>query len=92
MWVFFLFNGFGILKVGFINIVLSRVGEYIGDWEYFIFRVSNFIGKFNSIYFLQYSGGLWVNVCDLEFIEGNKVIVYLFKSGYVSYLCLGIYL
>lgn len=92
MWVFSPFNGPGTLKVGPTNIALSRVGEHIGDWEHFTLRVSNFTGKLNSIYFSQHSGGLWVNACDLEFIEGNKAIVYSSKSGHASYPRPGTYL
>lgn len=52
MWVFCFFNGLVIFKVGLVNFILNRIGEYVGDWEYFIFRVSNFTGELWSIYFL----------------------------------------
>ncbi|XAR64890.1 hypothetical protein NMG60_11008779 [Bertholletia excelsa] len=76
MWVFCPFNGPATLKVGLMNIKLDKIGEHVSDWEHFTLRLSNFNGELWSVYFSQHSGGEWVNVSDLEFIEGNKAIVY----------------
>ncbi|KAL8472441.1 hypothetical protein ACS0TY_029596 [Phlomoides rotata] len=85
MWVFCPFNGPGTLKVGMVNIALSKVGQHVGDWEHFTLRISNFTGELWSIYFSQHSGGEWVDAYDLEFITGNKAIIYSSKSGHASY-------
>ncbi|XP_022874570.1 uncharacterized protein LOC111393319 isoform X5 [Olea europaea var. sylvestris] len=85
MWVFCPFNGPGTLKVGLMNISLSKIGQHVGDWEHFTLRISNFTGELWSIYFSQHSGGVWVEAFDLEFIEGNKAIIYSSKSGHASY-------
>ncbi|KAI3449825.1 hypothetical protein Pfo_006490 [Paulownia fortunei] len=85
MWVFCPFNGPGTLKVGMMNIALSKVGQHVGDWEHFTLRISNFTGELWSIYFSQHSGGKWVDAFDLEFTEGNKAIVYSSKSGHASF-------
>ncbi|KAJ9697043.1 hypothetical protein PVL29_009000 [Vitis rotundifolia] len=85
MWVFCPFNGPATLKVGLMNIALSKIGQHVGDWEHFTLRISNFTGELLSIYFSQHSGGIWVNACDLEFIEGNKAIVYSSRSGHASF-------
>lgn len=92
MWVFCPFNGPATLKVGMMNISLSKIGQHVGDWEHFTLRVSNFTGELWRIYFSQHSGGEWVDVTDLEFIEGNKAIVYSSKSGHASYPHPGMYL
>ncbi|XP_014521588.1 uncharacterized protein LOC106778171 isoform X1 [Vigna radiata var. radiata] len=85
MWVFCPFNGPATLKIGIKDIPLSMIGEHVGDWEHFTLRISNFSGELYSIYFSQHSGGEWVDACDLEYIEGNKAIVYSSKSGHASY-------
>ncbi|KAL6564515.1 hypothetical protein OROMI_015965 [Orobanche minor] len=85
MWVFCPFNGPGTLKIGMMNIALSRVGRHVGDWEHYTLRISNFTGELWSIYFSQHSGGEWVDACDLEFIEGNKAVVYSSKNGHASF-------
>lgn len=85
IWVFCPFNGPGTLKVGMMNIVLSKVGQHVSDWEHFTLRISNFTGELWSIYFSQHSGGEWVDAYDLEFMEGNKAIIYSSKSGHASF-------
>lgn len=92
MWVFCPFNGPGTLKVGVINIPLSKVGQHVGDWEHFTLRISNFTGELWSIYFSQHSGGEWVDACDLEFIQGNKAIIYSSRNGHASYPHPGTYI
>ncbi|GAV87989.1 DUF946 domain-containing protein [Cephalotus follicularis] len=92
MWVFCPFNGPATLKVGIMNIPLSKVGQHVGDWEHFTLRVCNFTGELWSIYFSQHSGGEWVEAYDLEYIEGNKAIVYSSKSGHASYPHPGTYI
>lgn len=85
MWVFCPFNGPATLKVGLMNVTLSKIGQHVCDWEHFTLRISNFTGELWSIYFSQHSGGKWVEAYDLEFIEGNKAIVYSSKSGHASF-------
>ncbi|KAL6968140.1 hypothetical protein U1Q18_033943 [Sarracenia purpurea var. burkii] len=92
MWVFCPFNGPATLKVGIVNLALSKIGQHVGDWEHFTLRVSNFSGELWSIYFSQHSGGVWVDAFDLEFIEGNKAIVYSSKSGHASFPHPGCYI
>ncbi|KAF6141046.1 hypothetical protein GIB67_006491 [Kingdonia uniflora] len=92
MWVFCPFNGPATLKVGMVNIPLSKIGQHVGDWEHFTLRISNFTGELLSIYFSQHSGGEWVDARDLEFIEENKAIVYSTKSGHASFPHPGTYL
>ncbi|XP_073316443.1 hypothetical protein At1g04090-like isoform X1 [Primulina huaijiensis] len=85
MWVFCPFNGPATLKLGMMNVALSKIGQHVGDWEHFTLRISNFTGELWSIYFSQHSGGKWVDASDLEFIEGNKAIIYSSKSGHASF-------
>lgn len=92
MWVFSPFNGPATLKIGPRNIALDRIGEHIGDWEHFTLRVSNFTGELHSVYFSQHSGGVWIDACDLEFVEGNRPVVYSSKHGHACYPYPGIYL
>ncbi|KAK8588404.1 hypothetical protein V6N13_087331 [Hibiscus sabdariffa] len=40
----------------------------------------------------HHSGGVWVNAYDLEYIQGNKAIVYLSKSGHASFPHPGTYI
>ncbi|KAK0582113.1 hypothetical protein LWI29_021613 [Acer saccharum] len=92
MWVFCPFNGPATLKVGMMNIALSKIGQHVGDWEHFTLRICNFTGELWSIYFSQHSGGEWVDAYDLEYIEGNKAIVYSSKSGHASFPHPGTYI
>lgn len=85
MWVFCPFNGPGCIKVGIMNYPLTRVGQHVGDWEHVVLRVSNFTGELWNVYFSQHSGGVWVDVSDLEFIEGNKTVVYSSRNGHANY-------
>jgi len=92
MWVFCPFNGPATLKVALMNIEMGKVGEHVGDWEHFTLRISNFSGELWSVFFSQHSGGQWVNAFDLEFIKGNKPIVYSSKDGHASFPHPGTYL
>ncbi|KAG5586966.1 hypothetical protein H5410_047400 [Solanum commersonii] len=92
MWIFCPFNGPATLKVGVVNVPLSKVGQHVGDWEHFTLRVSNCTGELWSIYFSQHSGGEWVDAYDLEFIAGNKAIVYSSKGGHASFPHPGTYI
>lgn len=92
MWVFCPFNGPATLKLGLLNFALGKVGQHVGDWEHFTLRICNFTGKLWSLYFSQHSGGKWVEAYDLEYIEGNKPIVYSSKSGHASYPRAGTYI
>ncbi|OVA02315.1 Vacuolar protein sorting-associated protein 62 [Macleaya cordata] len=92
MWVFCPFNGPATIKIGLLNFALNKIGQHVGDWEHFTLRISNFTGELWSIYFSQHSGGEWVDACNLEFIEGNKAIVYSSKNGHASFPQPGNYL
>ncbi|CAM8894423.1 unnamed protein product [Rhodiola kirilowii] len=92
MWVFCPFNGPATLKIGVLNIGLSKIGQHVGDWEHFTLRISNFNGELWNIYFSQHSGGEWVEAYKLEFNEGNKAIVYSTKHGHASFPHPGTYI
>ncbi|KAG2395266.1 hypothetical protein LR48_Vigan10g155700 [Vigna angularis] len=92
MWVFCPFNGPGILQVGLVNIEMNKIGEHVGDWEHFTLRVSNFTGELWCVFFSQHSGGEWVDAFNLEFIEGNKAVVYSSRHGHASFPHPGSYL
>lgn len=92
MWVFCPYNGPASLKVGLMDISLNKIGQHVGDWEHFTLRISNFTGELWSIYFSQHSGGHWVDAYDLEFIDGNRAIVYSSKSGHASFPHPGTYI
>lgn len=92
MWVFCPFNGPATLKFGVMNIAFSKIGQHVGDWEHFTLRISNFTGELWSIYFSQHSGGEWVDAYDLEYIDGNKAVVYSSKAGHASYPHPGTYI
>lgn len=92
MWVFCPFNGPATLKVGLMNIAMNKIGEHVGDWEHFSLRVCNLTGELWSVFFSQHSGGEWVDAFNLEYIEGNKAIVYSSKHGHASYPHPGTYL
>lgn len=92
MWVFCPFNGPATIKVSFLNINLKKIGEHVSDWEHFTLRISNFSGELWQVYFSEHSGGKWVDASELEFIQGNKPIVYSSKHGHASYPHPGSYL
>ncbi|GMY20565.1 vacuolar [Fagus crenata] len=92
MWVFCPFNGPATVKVGLVSIAMSKIGQHVGDWEHFTLRVSNFTGELWSLFFSQHSGGEWVDAFNLEFIQGNKPIVYSSKCGHASFPHPGTYL
>lgn len=92
MWVFCPFNGPSTIKVGVVSIAMNRIGQHVGDWEHFTLRISNFTGELWSVYYSQHSGGGWVDASKLEYIEGNKPIVYSSKSGHGSFPHPGTYL
>ncbi|MCD9561273.1 hypothetical protein HAX54_020303 [Datura stramonium] len=92
MWIFCPFNGPATLKIGLLSFDLNKVGENVGDWEHYTLRVSNFSGELWSVYFSEHSGGEWVDACKLEFIKGNKSIVYASRNGHASFPHPGCYL
>lgn len=94
MWIFCPFNGPVTFTVELLNlnIEMNRVGEHVGDWEHFTLRLSNFNGELWSVYFSEHSGGEWVDASELEFIEGNKPIVYSSKHGHASFPNAGTYI
>lgn len=92
MWVFCPFNGPATIKVGLASFALQKVGRHTGDWEHFTLRISNFSGELSCIYFSEHSGGGWVDASDLEFISGNKAIVYSSRNGHASFAHPGCYL
>ncbi|XVF30992.1 hypothetical protein REPUB_Repub16aG0106900 [Reevesia pubescens] len=92
MWIFCPFNGPANLKIGLFNIQMNKLGQHVGDWEHFTLRISNFTGELWQVYFSQHSGGEWVDAFDLEFIEGNRPIVYSSKHGHASFPHPGTYL
>lgn len=92
MWVFCPFNGPATLKIGLMSIPMTRIGEHVCDWEHFTLRISNFTGELWQVYFSQHSGGVWVDTSGLEFIQGNKPIVYSSKCGHASFPHPGNYL
>ncbi|XP_073220495.1 hypothetical protein At1g04090-like isoform X2 [Cicer arietinum] len=92
MWIFCPFNGPSTLKFGIKSISFNKIGEHIGDWEHFTLRISNFSGELWSIYYSQHSGGKWVDAYDLEYIDGNKAVVYSSKNGHASYFYPGTYI
>ncbi|KAK6144886.1 hypothetical protein DH2020_021706 [Rehmannia glutinosa] len=92
MWIFCPFNGPATLKVGLWNFTFDKIGQHVGDWEHFTLRLSNFNGELWSVYFSEHSGGEWLDASELEFIEGNKAIVYASKNGHASFPHEGCYL
>ncbi|KAL1199649.1 hypothetical protein V5N11_019411 [Cardamine amara subsp. amara] len=92
-WIFCPFNGPATLKLGLMNLALTKTGQHVCDWEHFTLRISNFSGELYSIYFSQHSGGEWIEAKDLEFVEGsNKAVVYSSKHGHASFARSGLYL
>lgn len=85
MWMFCPFNGPGCLKIGLMNYQLNKVGHHVGDWEHVTLRISNLTGELWSVYMSQHSGGVWVDPTSLEFIEGNKTIIYASRNGHANY-------
>ncbi|MBA0729328.1 hypothetical protein Golax_020515 [Gossypium laxum] len=92
MWIFCPFNGPANLKIGLMNIQMNKLGQHVSDWEHFTLRISNFTGELWQVYFSQHSGGEWVDAFDLEYIEGNKPIVYSSRHGHASFPHPGTYL
>lgn len=94
MWIFCPFNGAVTFTIELLNlnIEMNKVGEHVGDWEHFTLRISNYDGELWSVYFSEHSGGEWVDASDLEFIEGNKPIVYSSKCGHASFPNAGTYI
>ncbi|KAL6501139.1 hypothetical protein OROHE_025336 [Orobanche hederae] len=92
MWLFCPFNGPATIKAGLWTYTCKRIGQHIGDWEHFTLRLSNFNGELSSVYFSEHSGGEWLDASELEFIEGNKAIVYASKNGHASFPHEGCYI
>ncbi|XP_010549647.1 PREDICTED: uncharacterized protein LOC104820762 [Tarenaya hassleriana] len=92
MWIFCPFNGPATLKIGLLTLPMNRIGEHVGDWEHFTLRISNHTGELWQMFFSQHSGGGWVEASDIEFINGNKPIVYASKHGHASFPHPGMYL
>ncbi|KAL0290082.1 UNVERIFIED_CONTAM: hypothetical protein Scaly_2683300 [Sesamum calycinum] len=92
MWIFCPFNGPSTIKAGAFNYTFSRIGQHVGDWEHYTLRLSNFDGELWSVYFSEHSGGEWLDASELEFIDGNKPIVYASKSGHASFPHEGCYI
>lgn len=92
MWVFCPFNGPSTLKFGITSVAFSKVGEHVCDWEHFTLRICNFSGELWSIYFSQHSGGKWLDANELEYIDGNKAVVYSSKNGHASFPNPGTYI
>ncbi|KAL0317514.1 UNVERIFIED_CONTAM: hypothetical protein Sangu_2165700 [Sesamum angustifolium] len=92
MWIFCPFNGPTTIKAGAFNYTFSRIGQHVGDWEHYTLRLSNFDGELWSVYFSEHSGGEWLDASELEFIDGNKPIVYASKSGHASFPHEGCYI
>ncbi|KAK1431334.1 hypothetical protein QVD17_07791 [Tagetes erecta] len=94
MWIFCPFNGPVTFTIELLNlnIEMNRVGEHVGDWEHFTLRISNFNGELWSVYYSEHSGGRWVDASNLEFIDGNKPIVYSSKCGHASFPNAGTYI
>ena len=84
-WEFCPFNGPSVAKVGKLTIALGHVGEHVSDWEHHTLRISNFTGELEAVYFSQHSGGNWVRPFDLEYVSGNKQVVYVAKNGHPCY-------
>ncbi|CAA2995887.1 Hypothetical predicted protein [Olea europaea subsp. europaea] len=92
MWIFCPFNGPATLKAVKLNISFNKIGQHVGDWEHFTLRLSNFTGELWCAYFSEHSGGEWLDASELEFIKGNKSIVYSSKSGHASFPHPGCYI
>ncbi|OMO84523.1 Vacuolar protein sorting-associated protein 62 [Corchorus capsularis] len=92
MWIFCPFNGPVNIKVGLMNFQMNKLGQHVGDWEHFTLRINNFNGELWQAYFSEHSGGEWIDAFDLEFIQGNKPIVYSSKHGHASFAHPGTYL
>ncbi|KAG8380400.1 hypothetical protein BUALT_Bualt06G0011400 [Buddleja alternifolia] len=92
MWNFCPFNGPATVKAGLFHYTFNRIGQHVGDWEHYTLRLSNFDGELWSIYFSEHSGGEWVDASELEFIEGNKAIVYASRNGHASFPHEGCYI
>ncbi|XP_047180782.1 uncharacterized protein LOC124847350 [Vigna umbellata] len=85
MWVFYPFNGGARAKVACTNITLRGKGEHVGDWEHVTLRVSNFNGELWKVYLSQHSRGEWVDACELEFQNGNRVVAYSSLHGHALF-------
>ncbi|TVU45332.1 hypothetical protein EJB05_04817, partial [Eragrostis curvula] len=92
MWVFCPFNGPARLKLLPLNIPLGKTGQHVGDWEHFTLRVSNLTGELMAVYYSQHSGGNWVDASALEYVAGNRPVVYSSRNGHASYAYPGVYL
>ncbi|CAH9077531.1 unnamed protein product [Cuscuta europaea] len=86
IWLFYPFNGPATVKLGLVNIPLTRTGEHVGDWEHLTLRISNFNGVLQRMYFSAHSGGSWVDAPNLEFLAGgNKPAAYSSENGHANY-------
>lgn len=94
IWIFYPFNGPARAKIEFFNVSLGKIGQHVGDWEHLTLRISNFNGELKSLYFSQHSKGVWVDVSELEFENGNgnRPVAYSSLNGHASYLRQGLVL
>ena len=85
VWIYYPFNGPSIVKLGFVNITIGKLGEHVSDWEHITLRINNFSGRLMNVYFAQHSSGFWVDASKVEYDHGNHVVVYASRHGHASY-------
>ncbi|CAD6259087.1 unnamed protein product [Miscanthus lutarioriparius] len=71
---------------------LGKTGRHVGDWEHFTFRVWNLTGELMGVYYSQHRGEHWVDTSALEYVDGDRPVVYSSRNGHASYAYRGVYL
>jgi hypothetical protein len=73
------------MRLGLVNIPLGNLGNHVSDWEHVTLRISNFDGRLVKVYFAQHSRGVWLDASEVEYEDGDRVVVYASRHGHASY-------
>lgn len=93
-WIFYPYNGAGVLKLATLgldrHIDLEPLGMHEGDWEHFLIRVDNDTKQPNKLYLSAHDGGGWTNVSDVTRDSATgRLIVYTSRHGHACYITQG---
>jgi hypothetical protein len=89
-WIFYPYNGAGVLKLetpGLDRRVdLAPLGVHEGDWEHFLIRVDNDTRRPVKLYLSAHDGGEWIDVSELSRDPATgRMVLYASRHGHATY-------
>lgn len=93
-WMFYPYNGAGLLKLevpGLSRRVdLKPLGVHEGDWEHFLVRIDNDTGNAVKLYLSAHDSGAWYDVAALGRDDASKrLVLYSSRHGHAIYPAAG---